>query len=371
MNFGFSEDQEQLRAQVRRFLDTECPMERVRQVMALTEPHDRALWARIAALGWPALTVPEAHGGLGLSWEDLVVIAEEMGRTLFPSPLLSSAIATRAIVLMASERQKARWLPPIASGESIATLAVLEGSDDLSVAGVELVAENNGEQIVLTGTKMFVPYAHAADLLLVAAREQGGVSLFAVPAGAAGMTITPLRLIDPTKRAAQVVLEAVAVDPSDRIGEPGSAWSDISAVLDAGTVALAAEMVGAADAALHLASEYAKVRKQFGHPIGRFQGVKHRLAEIFVDVEQSRSLVYFASWAVDHQSDPRAAVSMAKAYASQALDRAGEEGIQIHGAIGFTWECDAHLYYKRGRYCRSLDGSPEYHHERLLAAQGL
>jgi len=371
MNFGFSEDQEQLRLQVRKFLDSECPMDRVRQIMASKEAHDRGLWTRIAALGWPALTVPDAHGGLGLRWEDLVVIAEEAGRTLFPTPLLAGAVATRAIALMASERQKARWLPSLASGDLIATLAVLEESDDLSAAGVELVAENNGEQIVLTGTKMFVPYAQAADLLLVAARESGGISLFAVPADAAGVTVTPLRLIDPTQRAAQVTLEAVAVDPSDRIGEPGSAWSDISAVLDAGTVALAAEMVGAADAALRLATEYAKVRKQFGHPIGRFQGVKHRLAEILVDIESSRSLVYFASWAVDHQPDARAAVSMAKAYASQALDRAGEEGIQIHGAIGFTWECDAQLYYKRGRYCRNLAGSPEYHHERLLAAQGL
>ncbi len=142
-------------------------------------------------------------------------------------------------------------------------------------------------------------------------------------------------------------------------------------MVDAWTVALAAEMVGAADAALHLANEYAKVRKQFGQPIGRFQGVKHRLAEILVGVESARSLVYYASWAVDNDPDPRAHVSMAKAHASVALDRAGEEGIQLHGAIGFTWECDAHLYYKRGRVCRNLMGSPEEHNERLLAVQGL
>ncbi|MBI5504290.1 MAG: acyl-CoA/acyl-ACP dehydrogenase [Deltaproteobacteria bacterium] len=371
MDFGFSADQEQLRAQVRRFLDSECPMDRVRQIMAAKEPHDRGLWSKIAELGWPALTIAEPYGGLGLAWEDLVVIAEEMGRSLFPSPLLAGAVAARVIAQMGSEGQQARWLPQAASGDLIATLAVLEESDDLSAAGVQLVAETNGEQVLLSGRKMFVAHAQAADLLLVAAREHGGVSLFAVPAHAAGVTVTPLRLIDRSQRAAMVALEAVAVDHADRIGAPGAAWPDLAGAMDAGTVALAAEMVGAADAALRLAVEYAKVRKQFGQPIGRFQGVKHRLAEILVDIESSRSLVYFASWAVDHQQDPRAAVSMAKAYASQALDRAGEEGIQVHGAIGFTWECDAHLYYKHGRYCRNLGGSPEYHHERLLVAQGL
>jgi alkylation response protein AidB-like acyl-CoA dehydrogenase len=371
MEFGFSADQEQLKAQVRRFLDAECPLDRVRSVMVAKDTHDAGLWAKTAELGWPALTVADEFGGLGLGWEDLVVVAEEMGRTLFPSPLLADAVAARAIARLASERQKKRWLPAIASGDLIATLAVLEESDDLSEAGVELVAETRGEAILLSGCKMFVPWGQAAGLLLVAAREKGGVSLFAVPADAAGVTITPLRLFDQTSRAAEVVLEAVAVDAADRLGEPGGAWDELARVIDAGTVALAAEMVGAADAALRLATDYAKVRKQFGEVIGKFQGVKHRLAEILVDVESSRSLVYFASWAVDHLPDSRAHVSMAKAYASQALDRAGEDGIQIHGAIGYTWECDAHLYYKRGRYCRSLGGSPEYHYERLLAVQEL
>jgi len=371
MDFGFSDQQEQLKAQVRRFLDSECPLERVRQIMSSRDAHDTALWTKIAGLGWPALAIEEQHGGLGLAWEDLIVVAEEAGRTLFPSPLLASAVAARAIGTLGSERQKGRWLPAIASGETIATLAVLEESDDLSEAGVETVAEASGEQIVLNGTKMFVGYGQSAQLLLVAAREKGGTSLFAVASDAAGVTVTPQRLVDQTSRVAQISLEGVVVDAADRLGEPGAAWSDIAKVLDAGTVAMSAEMVGAADAACRLATEYAKVRKQFGQPIGKFQGVKHKLAEIFVDIESARSLVYFASWAVDHLPDARGHVSMAKAYASQALDRAGEECIQIHGAIGYTWECDAHLYYKRGRYCRNLAGSPEYHHERLLAAQGL
>ena len=371
MDFGFSGEQEQLQAGVRRFLDQECPLDRVRTIMATKEGFDAGLWEKTAGLGWQALTIPEEYGGLGLAWEDLVIVAEETGRTLFPSPLLATATAARAVQALGSAEQKARILPGIASGETIAALAVLEESDDLTEAGVQLRAAASGGSVMLDGRKFFVPWGQAAGLFLVAAREGAGVSLFAVPAGTPGITVTPLRVVDATVRVAEVAFEAVSVPAADRLGEPGKAWDALARVLDAGTVALAAEMVGAADAALRLATDYAKIRKQFGEVIGKFQGVKHRLAEILVDVESSRSLVYFASWAVDHMPDARGHVSMAKAYASQALDRAGEDGIQVHGAVGFTWECNAHLYYKRGRYCRGVDGTPEYHHERLLKAQGL
>lgn len=371
MEFGFSADQEQLKAGVRRFLDAECPLDRVRTVMASKDAHDEGLWEKTAALGWQGLTIAEEYGGLGLAWEDLVVLAEETGRSLFPSPLLAGAVAARAIAALGSEEQKQKWLPRIAAGELLATVAVLEESDDLSEKGIQAEAARADSGIVIRGRKMFVPWGQAAGLLLVAVRENSGVSLFAIAADAAGVKTTPLKLIDQTSRAAEVVLEDVAVAEADRLGPVGGAWPALAKVLDAATVVLAAEMVGAADAALRLATEYAKIRKQFGEVIGKFQGVKHRLAEILVDVESARSLVYFASWAVDHQDDARGHVSMAKAYASIALDKAGEDGIQIHGAVGFTWECDAHLYYKRGRYCRNLAGSPEYHHERLLAAQGL
>ncbi len=371
MDFGFSDEQEQLRTQLRRFLDSECPLERVRRICESGEVFDRALWAKMAGLGWHALTVPAEHGGLGLAWEDLVVIAEELGKNLYPSPFLANAAAARAIAEIGSEAQKRRWLPAIAEGELIATIALLEDSDDLSEHGVQLLAEPSGDDMILSGRKMFVPYGQVADLLLVAAREAGGVSLFAVPADAPGLTVTPLVLIDDTQASAEVSFEAVSVGPADHMGEPASVWAELSKVVDAATVALSAEMVGAASAALELAAGYAKVRKQFGQAIGRFQGVKHCLAEILVAVESARSLVYYASWAVDNVPDAAVHVSMAKAYASRALDEAGEDGVQIHGAIGFTWECDAQLYHKRGRYCRNLLGSPEYHHERLLTLQGI
>ncbi len=191
------------------------------------------------------------------------------------------------------------------------------------------------------------------------------------PPNVEGLTITPLTLIDPTKRAARIELDGVWVTEDQRLGQPGKAWEVLECVLDAATVALAAEMTGAADAAVALATEYAKVREQFGQPIGRFQGIKHRLAELHVGVESSRSLAYYASWAVDNATDVPLRASMAMARASETLEQAGEECIQVHGAIGFTWECDAHFYYKRSRYSRNLLGSPEYHNERVLSVQGI
>ncbi|MFQ5478890.1 MAG: acyl-CoA dehydrogenase family protein [Candidatus Binatia bacterium] len=371
MDFGFSEEQEQLKAQVARFLNKEYPLVRVRELMDSPEPFDRGSWKAMAGLGWQALTVPEEHGGVGLQWEDLAVVAEEMGRTLFPSPFLDNAVAARLLEGLGDERQKSDYLPRIASGELVVVPAVLEESDLQGPGGIEAAAMEEGGSVRLAGTKMFVPWAQAADLILVAVREAGGVSVFAVPVGAAGLEMEELRLVDPTRRAARLVLNGVEVDAAARVGDPGNAWPALNAALDAGLVAISAEMVGAADAALTLAAEYAKTREQFGQPIGRFQGVKHKLADIYVAVESARSLVYYASWAVDHADDAAASVAMAKAWASEALDIAGEEGIQIHGAIGFTHECDAQLYYKRGRYCRNLNGSPDYYYERVLSAQGL
>ena len=371
MDFGFNEEQEQLRSQVRRFLDGECPMERVRSLIDAEEPFDKGLWGRMAELGWQALTVGEEFGGLGLAWEDLIVVAEEMGRTLCPSPFVANAVAARALSVVGTTEQASTRLPELASGRCVATLAHLEESDILGEEGIALEAGTKNGGTELRGVKMFVPWGQAADLFLVAAREGGGVSLFAVESTRPGVTVEALKLTDPTNRAARLSLDSVAVDAADRIGPAGEAWPGLEKVLQAATVALAAEMVGAADAAVALAGEYAKVRRQFGQPIGRFQGVKHLLAERYVEVESARSLVYYASWAVDNLQDATAQVSMAKAAASEALDRGGEDCIQVHGAIGYTWECDAHLYYKRGRYCRNLLGSPEYHFERILASQGL
>ena len=335
------------------------------------EPHDRALWKKTAELGWHGLVVPEACGGLGLSWEDVVVVAEETGRSLFPSPFIATAAAARLIAKLGSDAQKDRWLAPIAAGECTATIAVTEENDVPFEGGVEMSLRKDGASQFISGTKMFVPDGQGADLLVVVIREGDGLSVFTVPSDAAGVTREALRLVDATHRAARVVFDGVVVDARARLGAPGNAGAAVHDALDAQTVALAAEMVGSAQAALDLAVDYAKVRKQFGQPIGRFQGVKHKLAEVHVAVESARSLTYYASWAVDNVVEPSTHVSMARVFAGEALDRAGEECVQTHGAIGFTAECDAQLYYKRGRYCRNLGGTPAWHNERILALQAL
>lgn len=371
MDFGFTAEQEQFRAQVRRFLDSECPLERVRALAASDAPFDRALWKKSADLGWHGLVVPEQHGGLGLAWEDVVVVAEEAGRTLFPSPFIATAAAARLIAKLGNDAQQDRWLTAIAAGDMTATIAVTEESDLAYEAGVEMKAESRADALVLSGAKMFVPDGQGADLLLVAAREGAGLSVFAVPSDSSGITREPLNLVDATHRAARISFERVPVDASARLGTAGGAAGALRNALDAQTVAVSAEMVGSAQAALDLAVEYAKVRKQFGQPIGRFQGVKHKLAEIHVAIESARSLTYYASWAVDNAEDAALHVSMARVFAGEAVDRAGEECVQTHGAIGFTAECDAQLYYKRGRFSRNFGGTPSWHNERILTSQGL
>jgi alkylation response protein AidB-like acyl-CoA dehydrogenase len=369
MDFGFTPEQSQLKDQVRRFLDSACPLEEVRRIAASEDGFDRDLWIECARLGWQGLVVPTEHGGLGLKWEDLVVVLEEAGRSLFPSPLAETAVASRVLDRLGSEEQKGRWLPEIAAGRAIATLAVTEPDCIRGEAGIEMQAREESDRYVLSGTKAFVGHGGNADLLLTAARTRAGVALFAVEGGAVGLRKSALVSVDSTQRLARLVFDDVVIDASQRLPVEG-AMAAIERALDEATVAACAEMVGAAEAAVRMAAEYAKVRRQFGQPIGRFQGVKHTLAELHVAVESARSLTYFASWAVDNSDDPRAAVSMAKAQASEALDRAGEEGIQLHGAIGYTAECDAQLYYKRGRYARNAFGSPEHHYERVLAVEG-
>jgi alkylation response protein AidB-like acyl-CoA dehydrogenase len=370
MDFGFTPEQDELRAQARRFLDRELPLDRILAWSADPARLDRGLWTRMAELGWTGLTVPEAHGGLGLGAVDLIVLLEEMGRSLCPLPLASVDAAVAALTALGDDAQQQAYLTRIAAGDLIATLAVLESSDVPVEDGIATTASAHGETVVIEGAKLFVPDGQHADLLLVAAREREGVSLFAVAADTPGVTIAPLVLVDATKPAAEVRLAGVSVPASARLGAAGAAWPALARLLDRQIVTHVAEMVGAADAALAMAVAYAKVRQQFGSPIGRFQGVKHRCAELLCDVESARSLVYYAAWAVDSApAEVPVYAAMAKAAASEALDAAGEECVQIHGAIGYTWECHAHLFYKRGRQSHVWLGAPDEHYERAFALQ--
>ena len=374
MNFGFTEEQELLRSEVHKLLDESCPLEQVRK---LTEDangpgYSRELWQHIAELGWLGLTIPEVHGGAGLGWVDLVLVLEEMGRSLFPSPFVSTTLAAHAIRRFGSTRQQSAWLPRLADGSAIGTVALLEEDGAPGPDGVRLAGRAAGKSLTLTGEKLFVGDAAAADLIVVAFRKGKSkeLGLAVVERGAAGVAAKDLPGIDLTKRLGRVALDGVKIG-RDAVLPKGNAAA-ISHLLDAGALAVTAEAVGAAEAALRLTASYAKQRVQFGRPIGTFQAVKHPLAEAYVDTQSFQSLVYYAAWCVDQgHKDLPLAVSRAKAYASEALPKLGIDAIQLHGGIGYTWEYDAHLYLKRAKWLRPAFGDADWHYERVASLGGL
>jgi alkylation response protein AidB-like acyl-CoA dehydrogenase len=366
MNFGFTEEQDLLRQEVRKFLDAHCPLEDVRKVMETPDGFSRALWKQLGELGWVGLTIPEAHGGAGLGWVDLVVVLEEMGSTLFPSPFLATTIAAAALRECGDTAQQARWLPAIADGSRIASLAFLEAGDRWDVAGVALEGVPKDGGVVLSGEKVQVLDATAADLLIVAFRRGDGVSLAVVDRSAAGVTIEATPSIDQTRRVGRVRFENVAVAADAVLANANAAT--LARVLDLATAAVTAELLGAARAAIDITVKYAQEREQFGAPIGRFQGVKHPLAEMLVDVESAKSILYYAAWCLDEgDADASRTVSLAKAYASEAFARIGVDSVQLHGGVGFTWEYDPHLYLKRSKWARPAFGDSDFHYDRAIA----
>jgi len=375
MNFGFTEEQELLRAEVRKFLDQNCSIDEVRKIAATPEGVSKPLFERMAELGWVGLLLPERYGGIGLGWVDLVVVLEETGRTLFPSPLIATVLGATAIELAGSEAQQKRWLPPIGSGQTIATLALLEASDRLDPAGIALQGKRDGTQFFLRGEKLFVMDACTATLFVVAFRSGSAdedVSLALVERGTPGLGIESLETMDETKRMGRVRFDDVRVEEGALLGAPGSAWPVIARLLDCGAVAVTAEAIGAAEGALDLTVRYAKQRVQFDEPIGRFQGVKHPLAERYVEIESVKSLLYYAAWMLDEQpAEASLAVSRAKAWASDAFAGLGIDAVGLHGGIGYTWEYAAQLYLKRMKWVRAAFGDASWHLERIAALGGL
>ena len=375
MNFGIEEEQELLRHEVRKFLDEQCPMEQVRRLAQEADGYAHAHWKQLAELGWLGLIVPEAYGGAGLSWIDAVVVLEETGRSLFPSPLVSTLLAGSAVADLGSEDQKRRWLPGLADGSRIGTIAFLEENDRVGAAGIQLRGQPDGQGFLLTGEKRFVADVEQADLWVVPFRvgdSEHEIALAVVEGEQNGIARRTLRSIDATKRVGVLRLDGVRVGPDALLGPAGDAAPGFARLLDRGAVAIAAEVVGAAEEALRITVEFAKQRVQFGHPIGHFQGVKHPLAEMYVEVESLKSLLYYAAWTIEE--DPEAgptAVSRAKAYAADAFTRIGIDGIQLHGGVGYTLEYDIQLYLKRSKWARSMYGDADYHYDRIAAARGL
>jgi len=372
MNFGFNDEQELLRSTARKFFENECGSDTVRRLMETPEGITPDLWTKLAEQGWLGLVYPEAYDGMGLGLVDLVVLMEEMGRAVVPGPYFSAVLLGGLAILEAGgEGQKTEWLPKIAAGDRRVALAWMEPSAQLGPAGVMLSAVEKGGGYTLSGTKLFVHDAHTADALVVAARTRpgagaDGVSLFLLPKGTRGLEVTLLPTMDQTRKLCEVSLSDVSVGADALLGAAGAGWAPLARVLDRATVALCAEMCGGAQKVLDMTVEYAKIRQAFGRPIGSYQGVKHRAADMLVDVENSKSITYYAAWALDEgAAEAPLAVSMAKAYVSDAYRRVAAAGIQLHGGIGFTWEHDLHLYFKRAKGSEFTFGDATHHRERV------
>jgi alkylation response protein AidB-like acyl-CoA dehydrogenase len=374
VDFGFSDEQEMLRQSARSVLEKECPSTLVRRLMEEERGFDPALWKKMAELGWMGLVLPEEYGGSGLNYVDLVLVLEEMGRVVLPSPFIPTMLFAEALKRAGSDAQKRMLLPKIANGDLLATLAWLEPSASWEAGAITLAARSHGPDFILDGVKLFVNDGHIADCLLVAARTSGsgkdGIILFALESKRAGIKIAPLKTMDQTRKLAEIKFSGVKATRADLIGEAGNGWKILSDVIDRGKVMLAAEMVGGAQKVLDMTVEYAKLRVQFGRPIGSFQAVQHKCANMMIDVEGAKSAVYYAAWAVSNDvPDASVAAAVAKAAASDAYRRVSAEGIQLHGGIGFTWDHDLHLYFKRAKSSEFTFGDATYNRE--LIAQGI
>jgi alkylation response protein AidB-like acyl-CoA dehydrogenase len=362
-----SEEREELRRTVRAFLDDKSPESEVRRLMATDEGYDPAVWRQMAEqLGLQGLAIPEELGGHGYSFLELAVVLEEMGRALLCAPFFSTvALAATALLASGDDAAQKEHLPAIAAGQTIAAVALTEEGSDWTEAGVQLRAVKSGAGYRIDGEKLYVIDGHVADLILVAARTDAGVTLLAVPGDAAGLTRTPMVTMDATRKMARLSFDGT---PATLVGADGRGWAGLRRTLDLAAAALASEQVGGAGRCLEMAGDYAKERVQFGRPIGSFQAVKHKLANLLMEVEQARSAAYYAAReAAEDGEDLALAAALAKSYCSDAYMHVAADNIQIHGGIGFTWEHPAHLYFKRAKTSQLLLGHPSYH--RALVAE--
>ena len=363
-----------LRASAREFCSKQVTSKEVRRIAEGDGGFDGALWSKLAELGWTGLGIPEEYGGVG-TFLDLTVVLEETGRALLPGPFFSTmALGVPALLEAGTEAQKKEVLSKVANGEARVTLALTEPAGRWDAGGVQLQAEKSGGGWTLNGTKLFVPDAGVSDYLVVAARSRGadedGITLFLLPRETAGITTTPLETLDATRRWYEVRFDNVQAGEDAVMGAPDQGWAPLKRALEWGTAAICAEMVGGSQWVLDTSVEYAKTRQQFGKPIGVYQAVSHKLSDMLLEVESARSATYYAAWTVDANAEDRSlATSMAKAYTSDAFRKAAGNGIQVHGGIGFTWEHDMHLYFKRAKSSEVTLGDATYHRE--LVAQAL
>jgi alkylation response protein AidB-like acyl-CoA dehydrogenase len=373
MQFSFTAEQEEFRSVLRRFLEDKSPPSVVRRLMETEAGWDRAAWHDLnQQLGLTAVHIPETYGGQGFSIVELCIVLEEMGRALLCAPYFASTVlAATAILNAGTEAQKRELLPDIAAGDTVATLAFTESNGRWDVGGIEMTAMPSNGGFRLEGTKSFVLDGHSADLIIVVARQPGssgenGLSFFRVPADAPGLSRRPLTVLDQTRKLARLDFHAV---DAELLGEAGQGARPLARTLAQAAVGLANEMVGGAEKLRQSALDYANLRVQFGRPIASFQTMKHKQADMLVDVELAKSAAYYAaSAAADDDPELPALASLAKACASDAYMQTAIHTIQIHGGIGFTWDNDTHLWFKRAKSSEVFLGHPSYHRDLMMRA---
>ena len=363
MNFEFSDEQNLLRDQASGFLQDNCPPSAVRAILDGDASYDAELWGKIAEMGWTATVIPEAHGGLGLSYLELCVIAEELGRAVAPVPFSSSAyLATEALLLAGSAAQQEKWLPKLATGEAIGTIAMAEGRGQLTPGKIATTASNGS----LSGTKLPVVDGDIADFAVVVARSDSGdgASLQLVELAGTERTIVPT--LDPTRSHARIVFDGAAAEP---LGPDGEGWALVQRLLDGAAVLFAWEQVGGSEAALEQAKEYAMGRYAFGRPIAGYQAIKHKLANVYVKNTLAKSNCYYGAWALSTgAAELPLAAATARVGGIQAYYFASKENIQTHGGMGFTWEFDCQFFYRRAKLLSVNIGSEAVWQDKLISA---
>src|SRR4030095_16248597 len=367
MDFSFTPDQTLLKNSARAFLDEHCKPAGVRLLWDDPRGESQATWKEMAQLGWLGLSLPEEHGGSGLGMVETALLLEELGRTAYPGPYWPTMLVADAIAEAGTDAQKKRWLAAIATGEARATITLLDADLDWRPEAIATRAEKTPTGWQLAGVKRYVAWGHVANVLLIPARTPEGVSLFLVDPAASGLRWSPMMNMDPGTRLADLTLDRVPVRAEDALGAPGSAAPRLARLIRRGAVGAAAEMLGAARRSLDMAVGYAKVREQFGQPIGSFQAIRHKCSEMLLETENSHSAVYYAAWAQDAEAEDAAlAASVAKVYVGDASRKVCGEAIQVHGGIGFTWEYDLHMYFKRAKALEAQYGDADYPRELIV-----
>jgi len=377
MDLGFTEEQEMLRTSARDFLTNECPKDLVRQMAEDEKGYTPELWRKMAELGWMGLAFPEEYDGMGMTFFDLIILLEEMGRACLPGPFFSTVVLGGLTILDAgTEEHKKELLTKIANGEIILTLALTEPSARYDPASITVKTTPDGDDYVINGTKLFVENAHIADYMICATRTkegaspEEGITLFLVDAKSPGIATTLLKTIAGDKLC-ELVFDNVRVPKKTILGELDKGWPVMEKILEKATVALCAQMVGGAEATLEMSVNYAKERVQFGRPIGTFQAIQHHCANMVTDVDGSKYIMYEAAWKVSEGLPATMEVSMAKAWVTEAYQRVTLLGHQIHGGIGFTEEHDMPLYFKRAKAAESTFGDADWHREVVAKQLGL